>query len=210
MNLYQKYKQFTMIQEQDYLNNVEICKYYKHIPGCIVECGVWRGGMIAGISEALGADRQYYLFDSFEGLPPAEKKKDGLGAIAWQENTTSPTYYDNCSADIRFAQKAMKISGVPNVKFVKGWYENTLPGFNEPIAILRVDCDWYSSVLSCFENLYEKVVDGGLIIIDDYYVWDGATRAVHDYLSKNDLNVRIRNYGASDLAYIVKTKTYKE
>lgn len=44
-----------------------------------MECGVWRGGMIASISEILGNNREYYLFDSFEGLPQA-KEIDGIAA----------------------------------------------------------------------------------------------------------------------------------
>ena len=36
----------------------------------IVECGCWKGGMSAALIEIGGFQRDYYFFDSFEGLPP--------------------------------------------------------------------------------------------------------------------------------------------
>ena len=106
--------------------------------------------MIAGIAEILGADREYFLFDSFEGLPPATAM-DGERAKAWQKDTQSPTYYDNCRAPIEFAERAMKLSSARKYKIVKGWFDDTLPKFVPPcpIAILRLDGDWYEFDPSC-------------------------------------------------------------
>ncbi len=55
----------------------------RHVKGCVVECGVWRGGMSAGMAEVLGPDREYFLFDRFEGLPPATGP-DGVYAKTWR------------------------------------------------------------------------------------------------------------------------------
>src|SRR5277367_3008793 len=74
--IYRKYRNYTMIPEDSYIRNLKIAKRLKAIPGNIVECGVWRGGMIAGIAEVLGPSREYVLLDSFQGLPPA-KEIDG-------------------------------------------------------------------------------------------------------------------------------------
>ena len=48
--------------------------------------------MIAGMAAVLGPGRQYFLFDSFEGLPPAREDVDGAAAVAYQTNTESPNY----------------------------------------------------------------------------------------------------------------------
>ena len=85
--IYSKYRAYTMIHEAMYVNNLELCAKFGATPGCVVECGVWRGGMSAGMAEVLGADRDYFLFDSFEGLPPAREDLDGASAVAWQSNT---------------------------------------------------------------------------------------------------------------------------
>jgi hypothetical protein len=66
-----------------------------------------------------------------------------------------------------------------------------------------LDGDWYDSTMDCLANLFNKVNKGGIIIVDDYYVWDGCSRAVHDYLSKNNLTEKIRQSEAG-ICYIIK------
>lgn len=203
--LYEKYKEFTMVPKEEYLECLTLVSKINNIKGCIVECGVWRGGMSAGMANIMGNERAYYLFDSFEGLPPA-KEIDGAAALAWQKDVNSPSYYANCKAEMEWAEKAMKKSGVPKYELVKGWFDKTIPGykFNSEIAVLRLDGDWYDSTMVCLENLFPKVIKGGLIILDDYYLWDGCTKAVHDYLSGNSLPARICQYNNGHIHYIVK------
>lgn len=193
-----------MLPRGSYFRNLQLVNRYKNVEGCIVECSTWRGGMIGGIATLIGGDRTYFLFDSFEGLPEAQEI-DGEGAKAWQSNKTSSNYFDNCKAEMGFAEEAMKIAGAKNVNIVKGWFNETLPLFNKEnkIAILRLDGDWYESTMTCLENLYESVVEGGLIILDDYYTWTGCTKAVHDFLSKNSLNERVQQWN-NDVCYLLK------
>jgi O-methyltransferase len=191
--LYRKYRAYTMVPRRIFAENLRLCRRLSRSPGCIVECGVWRGGMTAAMAEVLGSERRYYLFDSFEGLPPA-RAIDGAQALAWQADTTGAFYYDNCRAEQAFAEAAMKRSGARSYTLVKGWFKDTLPGFvlAEPIAILRLDADWYDSTLECLTHLYPRVRTGGLVIVDDYFHWDGCARAVHDFLSRHALCDRIR------------------
>lgn len=181
-----------MIPELLYEDNLELCDKNRHISGDVVECGVWRGGMIAGIADLLKDERNYFLFDSFEGLPDVTAI-DGASAKEWQNAKDAPSYFDNCKAEIQFAEKAMKTAGCKKYTLIKGWFNETLPVFpsTNQIAILRLDGDWYESTMCCLENLYAKVVPGGIVIIDDYYTWDGCTLAVHDYFSKHKIPVRI-------------------
>src|SRR5437879_4892585 len=80
---FRKFRKFTMTPEDVYTGNLVLAQRVKAIPGAVVECGTWRGGMIAGIADVLGSKRRYFLFDSYEGLPPA-KEIDGQAALAWQ------------------------------------------------------------------------------------------------------------------------------
>ncbi|GAL67635.1 TylF/MycF/NovP-related O-methyltransferase [Jejuia pallidilutea] len=203
-SVYEKYKVFTMIPLGTYTDNLLLCDSFNEVDGCIVECGVWRGGMIAGIYEYSQKKRKCILFDSFEGLPDA-KLNDGDAAKTWQIDNDGKGL-DNCKAEIHFAEKAMALSGSKHHKIVKGWFDKTIPStkISESIAILRLDGDWYDSTMVCLENLYPLVAENGLIIIDDYYAWDGCSRAVHDYLSKNNLPLRIRQT-KNDVCYIIKT-----
>lgn len=201
--LYKKYGSFTMIPRDFFIDNLDLCNVNKDVQGDFVECGVWRGGMSAAIAEILGKDRMIHLFDSFEGLPPA-KDIDGANALTWQQDTTSQEYFDNCKAEESFAIQAFKMADHQNYKLYKGWFDKTLPGsVNTPIAILRLDGDWYDSILDCLENLYPLVTEGGIIILDDYHTWDGCAKAVHDYLSKAKSPARVHQWN-NRIAYIIK------
>jgi O-methyltransferase len=201
--LYARYRAYTMIPRARFLDNLAIASGLT-VPGSVVECGVWRGGMSAALAEILGPQRAYYLLDSFEGLPPADATKDGPRAMAWQADVTSLCYHDNCRAEMAWAEQAMALAAVPRATLVKGWYADTLPAFDPgSIALLRLDSDWYDPTLECLEALYPHVVPRGVILIDDYDTWDGCTRAVHDYLSRHSLAERIRRT-PSEVTYIVK------
>jgi O-methyltransferase len=193
--VYEKYAAFTMISKPDYLLNLQLAETVERIDGAVVECGVWRGGMIAGIADVLGSSREYILCDSFEGLPKAQPI-DGPAAHLWQSNTAGPTYHDNCAAAEAVARRAMALSAASRSQFVAGWFDKTLPHvrIEGGIALLRLDADWYESTMTCLEALYSRVVPGGLVIVDDYYTWDGCARAVHDFLSRQKIPARIRQW----------------
>ena len=134
-----------------------------------------------GTVELQGEHRRAFGFDSFEGLPPA-KAIDGESALGWQQDTTSDTYYDNCTAAEEECRKALAMTGRTRFETRKGWFQDTLPLFRSEsptIALLRLDGDWYESTMECLENLYDLVVPNGIVIFDDYLAWDGCARAVH-------------------------------
>jgi O-methyltransferase len=187
-----RYQSHTMLLRGQFIDNLLLAGKYTPPIGDVVECGVWRGGVIRGLADVLGETRTYHLFDSFEGLPPAGEL-DGEAAIAWQTNVQSPTYYDNCSADESYARSLFEGSGF-NYSINSGWFSDTLPAFNSanPIALLRLDGDWYDSTMTCLTNLFPKLAPGALVLIDDYHTWDGCARAVHDYLSQTKSTLRIR------------------
>ena len=192
LSLHKKYHEYTMMPAASFWRNLLIVDERRNVDGCVVECGVWRGGMSAGMAEVLGPTREYFLFDSFEGLPLA-KPVDGEAAIKWQKDIKSPNYYDNCKAEVEWAEQAMKRSRAPKYNVVKGWFSETLPRFEPPcpIAILRLDGDWYESTTTALEALFKHVARDGIVIVDDYYTWDGCSRAVHDFLSRNQLTARV-------------------
>jgi O-methyltransferase len=196
----------TMLARNRFVNNLLLAETVATLPGVVVECGVWKGGMIAGLAMILGTHRTYYLCDTFEGLPPAQDI-DGSWALKWQgdqRDRHSPLFMDNARADERHAIDAMSMAGVSNYRILKGLFADTLPGIaEESIALLRLDGDWYESTMTCLESLFAHVVKAGLIIIDDYLAFEGCAKAVHDFLSKRQLPERIQQFN-NDVIYIRK------
>jgi len=185
------------------------------IPGAIVECGVWRGGAALACLLAQRAafgrvERPVYLLDSFEGLPPVTTK-DGPLAAAWQTGEDAERFMDNCRAAEAGVHALLREHGfgADEAIVLKGWFSETLPGLVDRIAphglaMLRLDGDWYESTTECLEHLEPLVHEGGTVIVDDYYAWDGCARAVHDYLSRRDLAYRIKSLYGNFGMYFVK------
>ena len=176
--IWRMFRSYTMVKEHRYLLNLQLAKQVADVPGAIVECGTWKGGMIAGIAATLGPNRDYRLFDSFEGLPPADPDLDGAKAM---------TLTGRCRADEDTANQAMQLSGATNYTIAKGWFADTLPTahFTQGIALLRLDGDWYHSTTTCLGYLYPQLNPGGILIVDDYYYWPGCKQAVHNYLANH-------------------------
>ncbi len=204
LQIFHRYSEYTMIPAMKFASNALLCEKKGITEGCIVECGVWRGGMSAGIADILPG-RTHYLFDSFEGLPPATNL-DGPGATEFQRDVHSVFYRDNLRAERSFAERAMNLSAAKESFLVPGWFEDTVANvaFPTPIAVLRLDGDWYESTMQCLSGLYSKVSPGGLIIIDDYYDWEGCARAVHDFLSAHKLIDRLRQT-EQEVCYFIKS-----
>jgi hypothetical protein len=185
------------------------------VPGNIVECGTWRGGCSFGMALVQRlvfgcVRRKVWMFDSFQGLPDASAS-DGQAAFAYQQNVNAPNYYNNCRADhAEVVADALRLGlSDDECRIVSGWFEASLPIERpildrEGIAFLRVDADWYAPVLYVLETLTPLVSQGGIILIDDYYTWDGCARAVHDHLSRHDLPWRIQSSPDSLTAFMVK------
>lgn len=176
----------------------------RRVPGEVVECGVWRGGASFLAAQRLvdrgDRDRTVWMFDSFEGLPPPTDI-DGDRARAWANDPNGPTYFDNCSAD-RGAVEATagRLGLAARTRIVAGWFDQTLPAAKAEIgdiALLRIDGDWYDSVRVCLDELYDLVVPGGIIVVDDYFTWDGCAVVVHEFLGARSLPHRIEKAGTA-------------
>lgn len=163
--------------------------------------------MAAALAEVGGPERTYWFFDSFEGLPPVQAI-DGTVAIEWQRGLHGNNH-DNCRASLEEFSATLAMTGLPTSRFNirKGWFSETLPGITPPpIAVLRLDADFYSSTLECLEKFWPAVVPGGIAIIDDYDSFSGCNRAVHHYLASVQASEAIRRWPVGDVTYIVKAK----
>jgi hypothetical protein len=84
------------------------------------------------------------------------------------------------------------------ITMVKGWFDQTVPKTRAKlgrIAVLRIDADWYESVKTCLEGLYDLVTPGGYVIIDDYGTCFGAQRAVDEFLAARGLTPTLTHDG---------------
>ena len=54
------------------------------------------------------------------------------------------------------------------VRFLEGWFNDTLPGPIRAIALLRADSDLFVSIYQTLERLYPLLSYGGFVVFDDF------------------------------------------
>ena len=70
------------------------------------------------------------------------------------------------------------------MNFIQGDVIETLQNklnYPQTICFLRLDTDWYDSTKTELEVLYPNLVQGGILVVDDYGSWDGVRKAVDEY-----------------------------
>ncbi len=190
---------FSMTSHERLLATVNATEYVAQndIPGAIVECGVWRGGNMMAVALTLlrlKAQRSLFLFDTYTGMTsPTDTDRDVSGSKAevqylnYKRRSAEPQW---CEASVEEVRHNLSSTNYPQhlTTFIEGPVEKTLPS-DEPksIAFLRLDTDWYESTRHELEHLYPLVSKGGVIAIDDYGHWQGARRAVDEYLSAHGI-----------------------
>lgn len=224
-------KGFTMSTPIDIVTLYELCVHLnKHqIEGSFVECGVWKGGSAAVMASANlfseRGDRKIHLFDLFDDIIAPDPKLDGEKAV--QDINRLLKKQGKTLND--FTENNIPISGVyndfggagsvgiveqllcdtlkykkENVVFNVGLFEKTIPNNNvDKIALLRLDGDWYSSIKVCLDHLYDKVVPNGVIIIDDYWTYEGCKKAVDDFFEERNLKY-FKSYSRPQTRYFFK------
>jgi hypothetical protein len=166
----------------------------KHrIPGAVVECGVWRGGSMQAAARTLitagDTERDLYLFDTFEGMPPPterDRRRDGETAadLMSRQSKDRPIWAIASLDDVREGFEDVPYPD-SRIHYVQGRVEDTIPAeAPDQIAVLRLDTDWYTSTRHELEHLYPRLASGGVLLIDDYGWWQGSREAVDEFLEK--------------------------
>lgn len=163
----------------------------RQLPGDLVECGVWNGGSAAFMAVAdrvdrPGPSRAMWLFDSFQGLPrPTDK--DG----EFERRSYFMGWTKGSVENVQHIFTRLHIS-LERVSIVPGWFNETLPITTvETIALLHIDADWYDSVMTVLQCLYDRVVPGGFVVLDDYGFWQGCQQAVRDFFIAHELDLAL-------------------
>lgn len=157
------------------------------IPGDVVECGVYNGGtaaILAHFASRSRHDRTVWLFDSFEGMPQASEED---GEAAQDQKGTVVGNIEKVKKVLRAVDADLE-----RINIIKGWFENTFSDVSiNQIALLNIDSDWYESVRLCLATLYDAVVPGGIVSIDDYGHWPGCKKAVDEFVKDRQLPYRL-------------------
>lgn len=183
-----------MVTDERFDNILKLCQIIKdkNIEGDFLEAGVYRGSVsifLCKILEAEFPDKVLFACDSFCGC---ENPK--TATYQYEKETHWEGLY---SCDFETVVKHFNIFGCDfrKVIFMKGYFKDTLPVLKneiDKISLLIFDGDAYSATLDVFNNLYDKVIPGGFIIIDDYCI-SGCRLAFERFAKEKQLNIKLKH-----------------
>jgi O-methyltransferase len=165
--IYQKAAPNTMLGETGCLQVYRLVKQTAHLPGEMAEVGVYQGGMtkLMALSDQ---DKLVYAFDTFTGLPrPSSKDTHKEGEF---------------KAELAVVEKYL--SDCPNILVMPGVFPASAAiAETEIFSFVHVDCDLYQSVKDCCEFFWPRMVEGGMMLFDDYHCpsCPGAKEAVDEF-----------------------------
>jgi len=180
-----------------------------HVAGAFVECGVARGGcsaLLAMVADNENQGRKLWMFDSYQGLPDPTQEDFADGADTTGSHVR-PLPKGSCLGTRHEVESMLFNKFKLNrnaIVLVEGWFQDTLPvRKNEigPIAVLRIDGDWYESTRCVLLNLFDQVPSGGWIIVDDYGTCSGCQKAVDEFLVERHLQPTLIPDGRGGIAF---------
>lgn len=203
---YKTLKSQTLVSQERFSTIENFFKHAKKedLKGDVVECGTWKGGTFAYMCHiCLTADLgTCWGLDSFEGLPDPSDE-DGQKAKVRMKRP------NKLEASISDVNKSLSLIGIDPenelIKIVKGFFESSVPETKKKIkkiSLLRLDGDWYDSTKICLENFYDLVVDGGMIVIDDYGHWEGCKKAVDEFRQKKEITTKLQKTDYTEYTWI--------
>jgi len=174
------------------LDNLQFCVedvLTRNVPGDLIETGVWRGGatiFMKAILRAYGVqDRNVWVADSFQGLPPPNVE------LYPADQGADLTVYKELAIPLDEVRANFERYGLldDHVRFLKGWFRDTLEHAPiQQLAVMRLDGDLYESTMDGLRYLYPKLAVGGYVIIDDYGCMACCRQAVQDYRRTHNIH----------------------
>ncbi len=190
------------------LIHYELYKQTMGVPGAFVEFGLFKGtSFIRFLTYRLLLEtvhaRKFFGFDVFGRFPEAELQGDKQLLENYLQNAGDQSITKDQLSKV-LSHKGLN----ENVSLVEGDIAETVPEFvkNNPglrFSLIHLDVDLYRPSVVVLENFYPLLSKGGVLILDDYAIWEGETKAVDEYFK--DSNISIRRFSFAEApSYIVK------
>ena len=156
------------------------------LDGDIVEFGCYVGESSKYLMKTLletNSNKKLYVYDSFEGLPDLSKWEENSG---WRPRTLKTT------EDILIQNFEQNSLPIPIIH--KDWFKD-IPDdkIPEKICFAFLDGDFYESIYDSLNKIYDRVVDGGVILFHDYLRSDlpGVDAAIRDFLAERKIEYNV-------------------
>jgi predicted O-methyltransferase YrrM len=185
----------------------ELFKMTINKPGSVIECGVFKGISLirfATFRNLLNKKSKKIIgFDMFGKFPETNFEKDQKLRKKFIKDAGTSGISKKQLEQILKRKKLYE-----KIELIQGDITKTIPKYveknpNLKISFLNLDTDVYEPAVTILENLYPKIVRGGILALDDYGIFPGETKAVNDYFRGK--NIKINKFAFSKTPhYIIK------
>lgn len=177
------------------LAQYELFKATLDVPGAIVECGVFKGASLVRLAMfrelfSQAFSKKLIGFDTFAKFPETAFGPD----IGVRDRFVNDAGEESISADQ--LMDALRHKHCDRfVELVAGDIRETVPAYVAAhpelrVSILHLDTDVYEPAVVILEHMYPRLEPGGVLILDDYGVFPGETRAVDEYFKEGRPRIR--------------------
>ena len=179
-NLDLSYKGWDFIR----YSSLELCAFEinkRKLQGSVAELGVYRGEFAAKINEVF-ADRQFYLYDTFEGFSSKDIEEE-------RKRNLSNGNEDFSDTSVMLVLSRMKYPKLCQIR--KGYFPETIATeANEQFVFVSLDADLYKPLYDGLCFFYPRLVFGGVIFIHDFNndQYSGAREAVTQFCQEYGVN----------------------
>lgn len=159
----------------------------QELSGDFAECGCWKGHSSFIISTLLSKhnfQNYFHIFDSFEGglsSKTAKDKNDRVDQSAVEINQEKEIFFST-EQDVEKVLKKFDF-----VKLYKGWIPERFKEISgQKFSFVHIDVDLYRPTIDSLEFFFPRLVEGGVIVVDDYGMtqFPGCKKAVDEYLNR--------------------------
>ena len=187
------------------VTHYELLKLSSNIPGSIIECGVFKGISLIRLAtflKLLKSNKKIIAFDAFGKHPTTKISSD-------HKRRNKLLSHGEKGISEKQLMKVLRQKGLEkNVRLVKGDITETVPRYLKlnpklKISLLNLDVDFYEPSMSILKNFYPRLSKGGILMLDDYGIWDGETMAVNEYFGGKKIKIRKFLFSQTP-SYIVK------
>jgi O-methyltransferase len=137
------------------------------VDGVVVECGCWKGASTAALSLACDlVDRQLHAFDTFSGLPPVDAVDTRHVLLDRPEvHTYQQGMFAGSESEVR--ANVERWGRPERVSYHAGRVEETLDGFDMPVAMAFLDLDLRVAIEACVRALWPQLQDGSRLFVHE-------------------------------------------
>jgi O-methyltransferase len=172
LRAYRTVEKHTLLDKRKAYLLYQLSRQCCALPGAFAELGVYQGGGAKLMNTAVDSSKDFYVFDTFRGLPKINTAEDAY----WKEGDMSDTNAD----DVR------RFLNEPSFRFCIGVFPQTAElARDQRFALVHVDVDIFQSNAEACNFFYPRLVESGVLLFDDYgfIPCRGVRRAVDEFFA---------------------------